>query len=238
MALFLPQMGFPEFEAAEKAILNLAEAHPSLEGFAQALVAYLHESLLADSGGDRATVLVRCFATARAEELPDALQPKVQGLPEDAHCLVLLGSRGLEPAWCDRRLSKDHQVIPLVDEATAARAIMMAKMLTDLGVTPHLPLAPDPDLVRGADRHPHRVFFVPHALGSAYIPAQEGFIRPFGVRSVVGFGGMAGGPRGLAVILFTRVELSEEVAGLFRFLSLALKQSLTRLEGARLFDAS
>jgi hypothetical protein len=36
----------------------------------------------------------------------------------------------------------------------------------------------------------YNVFYVPDAVGSPYVPVQEGFVLKYGVKSVLCFGGM------------------------------------------------
>src|ERR1700753_2191601 len=48
--------------------------------------------------------------------------------------LTLLGSRGREAAWNDRRASRGHLCIPLIDRAFIEAAPMIAKLLADIDV--------------------------------------------------------------------------------------------------------
>lgn len=61
--------------------------------------------------------------------------------------------------------------------------------------------------------------YVPKAPGSPYIPAQREFVQPYGVQSVLGFGGMTPTNELFAVILFSRVAIPRETADRFRWLS-------------------
>jgi hypothetical protein len=72
-------------------------------------------------------------------------------------------------------------------------------------------------------------------LGSPYVPAQREFVIPYGVKSVVGFGGLL--PTGdlFAVILFTRVDVPRESAELFKTLALSTKLAMVSVEQARVF---
>jgi len=79
------------------------------------------------------------------------------------------------------------------------------------------------------------VFHVPVARGSAYIPAQEEFVIPCGVSSVLGFGGLLPSGNLFATIMFSKVPISEEVALLFRPLTLSAKIALLPHDGATVF---
>jgi hypothetical protein len=70
------------------------------------------------------------------------------------------------------------------------------------------------------------VFFVPDALNSPLVPAQDGFVVPYGIRSVVGCGGVLPSGELFALILFTTLQLSAETADLFRTLALSVKATV------------
>ena len=75
----------------------------------------------------------------------------------------------------------------------------------------------------------YNVFHVEHAVGSPYIPAQSDFVVPYGIASVVGFGGVLGSGDLYAGILFSRVHIPSESAKRFRSLALALRAALFSL---------
>ena len=61
----------------------------------------------------------------------------------------------------------------------------------------------EPDLVLELEQKNYNVFFVEDAIGSPYIPAQDDFVVPYGVRSVLGFGGLMPSGQVFAALLFT-----------------------------------
>jgi hypothetical protein len=71
---------------------------------------------------------------------------------------------------------------------------------------------------------------VPEALGNPYIPAQRDFIIPYGIRSILGFGGLLPSGDMFAVPMFFKVPVSREVADLFRPLSLNVKVAILPFE--------
>lgn len=235
MALFLSSFGYDEARRLADRVVELAQGASSVGAFGQALTQELHGKLLREDNGQPATALVRLFITVPLGELPPELQPLGGTHPPETPCLVLVGTDGLEFQWRDRHRSTGHQVIPLADPAAVARAPMIARMMFDLGVAPGLLFNPDPAFLLEADHHPQRVFFVQEALGSPHIPAQEGFIRPYAIRSVVGFGGLPPTGRLSAVLLFCRVPVSREVALQFQFLSMALRRAMGALAERPLF---
>jgi diguanylate cyclase (GGDEF)-like protein len=87
-------------------------------------------------------------------------------------------------------------------------------------------IEPTDELLIDADQHSYNVFYVPEAVGSASIPAQQDFVVPFGIHSVVGLGGTL--PTGdlFALILFSKTHVPRETAALFRTLSLSVKMAV------------
>jgi len=90
--------------------------------------------------------------------------------------------------------------------------------------------------------HPERsgkdlqCFHVEEAAGSSYVPAQEAFVLPFGVRSVLGFGGMLPSGDLFATIVFATVHIPPAVAKLFAPLSLNVKLCLLPFDGGGVFE--
>ena len=141
-------------------------------------------------------------------------------------CLTLLASCGVERAWNSRHRSAGHKALPLPSAESVARSPMIAQLIRQLGVEVQFLLAPDSRLMVEMEQHSFNVFYVPDAEGSPFIPAQEEFVVPYRVRSVLGFGGVLPSGDLYAMILFSRTRVSREVAELFRTLSLNVKVAL------------
>jgi hypothetical protein len=77
---------------------------------------------------------------------------------------------------------------------------------------------PNPDL-NVAGFYPLSVFYVEDALESPYIPAKQDFVVPYGVQSVVGFGGLLTFSDMFTIIMFFKVPVSREQAALFKNLA-------------------
>jgi len=82
----------------------------------------------------------------------------------------------------------------------------------------------------------YNVFHVPEAVGSPYVPEQKEFVIPFGIRSVLGFGGILPSGNFFAVILFAKVPISRETAELFKTVTLAVKLAVLPFDDGRIFD--
>lgn len=87
-------------------------------------------------------------------------------------------------------------------------------------------LRPDPAIIMDMEEKTYNVFHVPEAVGSPYIPAQNDFVIPYGVRSVVGFGGVL--PTGdlYVVILFAKIPIPRATADRFKTLALNVKTAV------------
>jgi hypothetical protein len=108
------------------------------------------------------------------------------------------------------------------------QAPMIAQLVREMGLDLDDVVAPRPELVRGLEGKTYNVFYVPEALGSPAIPAQDGFVRPYGIRSVVGCGGIHLTGDLYAAILFSRVPIPPESADRFRNVALDLKLAISR----------
>ncbi|HVF03741.1 MAG TPA: SpoIIE family protein phosphatase [Frankiaceae bacterium] len=189
----------------------------TMEDAARFVVRYLYDNLVDKATGDPACVLVRCYKTQRYGQLPAEVQEFAAGLGADetTRCLALLASAGVEDAWNDRRGSVGHRAIPLVTEAMVARSPMIHELLVQMGLDMGELVAPTGLLVDPEPRS-YNVFHVAEALGSPFVPAQADFVEPYGVRSVVGFGGLLPDGEMFAVVLFSRTPITRDIAERFR----------------------
>ena len=212
----------------------------SMEEAAQSVVGCLHEGLRGPDGR-RDCVLVRFYRTLPLELLDDDLRrfaaEAVGGheLKPATRCLTLLATAGDEPAWNDRRRSVGHRVMPLASEQIIATFPMVAQLIRQLGLETSVLLESHPELDMALDEKTFNVFYVPNALGSPHIPAQDDFVVAYGVESVLGFGGML--PTGdlFAVMLFSRVPVPADTAELFASLALSVKVAVLPFAGGPTF---
>jgi hypothetical protein len=114
---------------------------------------------------------------------------------------------------------------------------MIAQLIYQLGLEPGAVVRPGPELLGGLDQRTYNVFHVSQALGSPYVPAQEEFVVPHGVQSVLGLGGVLATGDLFVVILFSRVALSRETAELFKPLALSVKLAVLPFAGGQVFNA-
>jgi two-component system, NtrC family, sensor kinase len=93
---------------------------------------------------------------------------------------------------------------------------MNSQLIMQLGIDVETFLKPNPTLVLEIEQKTYNVFFVRDTAGSPFAPAQENFVIPYKVRSVLGFGGLLSSGDLYAVLLFTRVSISRDSADIFR----------------------
>ena len=218
----------------------------SLETVAARCTQFFYDNLQDAATGESACVLARFFRTQNYETLPGAIQAEARkaiGEPADedathlgkVKCLTLLATQGMKADWCDRQRSKGHQSIPLTDEQAVRQIPMISQLIKGLGLDINYVVAPDPELLLTLEKKTCNVFHIPVALGSQFIPAQTDFVEPYGVQSVLGFGGMLPDGNLFAVILFTKVKIPEATARLFKSLPLSIKMAMLPFDGTAPF---
>lgn len=212
-----------------RALRRIGDAELRLGAAATAALDIIYRDLGARPDDGAPAVLARLFATLPYAELAPEQQaiaraatPHIEGA---MRCLVLLATRGDEPAWNDVRASVGHRAIPLADAASVRAAPMIAALLAQFGVAPELVVSPPSSPLLDASLRRYNVFFVQEAAGSSFVPAQD-FVTRHRVRSVVGFGGLMPSGTLYAAILFLRVSAQREAADLLQRLALDLKLAL------------
>jgi hypothetical protein len=227
-----------------KCSLRLREAAAgalSLEASALRISRFLYDEL---HGPDiaRACALVRCYKTHPFGALdPDLQAFATRTLGDEPprpsmKCLTLMATVGQSAAWNSRHLSRGHRVIPLPSPEIVEKAPMISQLFKELGVELSAILQSSPEVVKELAGKRHGVFHVEHALGSPYIPAQEDFVIRYGIKSVLGFGGMLFTGDVFAVILFSTVHVPASTADRFRTIALDVKAAFSRFSEANVFN--
>lgn len=189
---------------------------PTLERAAEHIARGMHEQFA------ESTVLARVYAVVKHGELPSEATSFVRALAENAGdvsrvidatpVLALLGTHGVEEAWCDRRRSEGHKGIPLLSGAFVDAIPMLARLLRELGIDlAWLDEAPEV-VTRRLLGGFNGVFYVHDATtardaqGRRIIPATE-FVEKYGVKTVFGTGGFYPDGTLVVCIVFTRETL-------------------------------
>jgi PAS domain S-box-containing protein len=214
-----------------------------MEEAAGAVVRRLREHFTVEDGSRSALALARLYVTRRLSELEPDVQDFARAAATDAFarhnavCLTLLATAGDEEAWNDRHRSLGHKAIPLPSVEAIARLPMVARLVEQLGIDPRHVVAPDEVDPAGGPAGGQGVFFVPRARDSSYVPAQSDFVVPYGIRSVLGCGGLLPDGSLYAVILFSTVDIPPEAARAFPALSLGVQLALLPFVGGPTFQS-
>jgi PAS domain S-box-containing protein len=225
------------------ALRGVCEAATSMEEAARAVVGCLRESFVEKSTGEPSLALVRFYKSHPFDRLEPELKDAAsaasptQALLSGVQCLTLLASAGEEPAWNDRALSRSHKAIPLASTEAVERLPMVSRLLAQLGVEVDELAESDPELVHDLEQRTYGVFYEPDALHSPHVPAQNDFVIPYGIRSVLGFGGVLPDGSLFAVVMFSSTPIPKQTADVFASVGLSVKVAMLRFVEGRTFDS-
>lgn len=236
MAFDLADFNLANMLRCGRGVRRAAQGASSIRSAADAIVRYLYTDSARLPDGTRSCALVRCYRTMSYGDLDRSQRAFADGLMRvplanpDMKCLTLIASVGDEAEWCSPETSRGHRVIPLPSPEIVDQAPMIAQLIRQLGLDIDSVVRPQQEIIPALAGRTYNVFHVEQALGSPYIPAQEDFVVPYGIRSVVGFGGLLRSGDLFAVIMFSRVPIAEEPAGRFRTIGLDVKAAFFRFE--------
>ncbi|MCK9579696.1 MAG: hypothetical protein M0Q92_04510, partial [Methanoregula sp.] len=205
------------------------------------IVHYLYENLVDKKTGAKGCALVRFFKTYPYGNLDPELQESAQSVLKgssaspDMRCICLLATAGMQPEWNSRHQSRGHKAIPLPSENFIEAFPMVRQLLQQMGLELKTVLKPDPAFVLDMTQTTYNVFHIPDAVGSKYVPAQEDFVVPFGIRSVIGFGGILPSGNLFVIIMFSKVPVPRQTADMFKSLALSVKVAILPLVGKNPF---
>ena len=183
----------------------------NFEQAAQAACEQIYNEFKED--GDSIFALVRIFRLSNSDTLP----PEEDSTMAGGHWLTLMGTYGDEPEWCNRMKSQGHRVIPAGAFGTPMLKAVFEQ--TNLDVK---------SLEEGEDIEPTiimdgsqltKFFHVEDAKNSPYIVAQDEFVKPYNIKSVVGIGSAFVSNSLYVCIGFSKITLDKEMAENFASLS-------------------
>ena len=210
-------------------IRALGKNAKSMEDAANEAVSYFFENFINKQTGEKSCALVRLFKTHNVDELPTPLQDFANTLLQEKtgsklyKCLTLLATAGIEKSWNDRKKSAGHRAIPLPSEEVVNRIPMMRNLIKQMGLDVKTVINPDPKLMTDLSQKTFNVFYVSDALNSPYIPAQDNFVKTYGIKSVLGFGSILPSGNVFVVIIFSKTKIERDTANLFNTLALNIK---------------
>ena len=223
---------------------TLGAGASSMEEVADRTVRYLCSNLGDETTGRRCCVLTRFFKTEPYGNLPPDLQDFTRdalgasSVSQDMSCLTLLATVGDKAEWNSRAKSARYRVVPLLNEKTIAKIPMMFQLIHQFGIGVDELVNPDPSLVVDMEQKTYNTFHVSDAVGSPYIPAQKEFVIPYGIRSVLGFGGILMSGAFFAIVLFSKTPIPRETAESFKTLAPNIKQAVLPFVGGTVFARS
>jgi hypothetical protein len=196
------------------ALRNMDSGCKNMEEVASKITRYLYDHLIDGVTGKRACALARFFKTHPYGDLNEELQRAASEIlggrfaKPSTRCLTLLATAGDEPYWNSRQSSTGHKAIPLIDKNFVERVPMISQLIQQFGLEIETVINPDSQLIADLESHTFNVFYIPEAFNSDYIPAQQNFVVPYQIKSVLGFGGMLPSGNLFAIILFTKTWVS------------------------------
>lgn len=196
-------------------------------------------------------VLTRLFATVSYGQLPSENQAFVRQLAagkgvadlihDETPILSLMASRGVRPAWNDRRRSEGHVGIPLVSADFVGSIPMISRLLAEVGFEMDWLEPESPGIDVETFSNLSGVFYVRDAQaaidkqGRKIISAQD-FVRDAGVKTVFGVaGGFAIDRTFLALLFFCNETIDKSKAAQFLPLLSKIKADTVRLVGKQAF---
>jgi two-component system, NtrC family, sensor kinase len=214
-----------------RGIRQAASSAATVGEAAQAMVEYLYREC-GHPRAARSCALIRFYKTFSYVDLEPQLQSFAKRQlgdlePEDQmKVLTLLATIGQQPEWCDARQSVAHRAIPLPSAQMVEGAPMIAELIRELGLDIAEVVKPGRSSVKETEGRSYDVFHVEKAKGSPYIPAQAEFVERYGIRSVLGFGGLLGDGNFYSIVMFSKGAVSKESASRFRNIALDVKAVL------------
>lgn len=213
----------------------------SMEETSSRIIRYLYENFCTKPTGEKSCALIRLFKTHSYEDLEPELAESARNMLGDYPCLpaikcmTLLATAGEQTQWNSRHTSAGHKAIPLASESVVAQMPMISQLIGQLGLDIKTAIDPDPNLLLEIEQRKYNVFYVPEAIDSPHIPARDSFVIPFGIKSVLGFGGLLPSGNLFAIIMFLKVTIPHSTAQMFSTLALNVKTALLPFDGGVVF---
>ncbi|MDQ7024420.1 MAG: hypothetical protein Q9P01_19460 [Anaerolineae bacterium] len=188
----------------------LYEYRDSCASFEEAAQAIVEDyfNLFRSKNDEPEFALIRIFQTMGFDKLTPELQASAK--LSSGHFLTLMGTIGIEEAWCDRRQSQSRKAIPI----NQSMSPMFKGIFRELGFTWE-DVTGDEVVVgqKVKDMSMIRFFHVEDVHSSSYITDQEQFVHPYGIQSAIAIGTQFISNAAYVLIGFSTQTISEEQAG-------------------------
>ena len=224
------------------ALRQIADKANCMEDASNLIIKYFYDNFIDKNTGEKNCILVRFFKTHPYGKLTPELQEYVRDIlgqnqvADDLKCLTLFATAGELPEWNSRYKSTRHKAIPLATEDAVNRIPMISQLIKQLGLHPGIVVQPESGLLIDNEQQMYNVFYVKDALGSPHIPSQDSFVNPFGVKSVIGFGGLLPSGDMFTVLMFLKVIVPQTIVELIRPLALNVKTAILPFDNRKFFQ--
>jgi hypothetical protein len=220
---------------------DVGSAASSMEYAANRIVTALYENITDSATWQKANALVRFYKTHPYSRLNAGLQDFARGIlgsnspSDELRCLTLLGTIGDQEQWNSRTRSAGHQAIPLASADMVSGISMIARLINQFGIDVGAVMQPNPMLIGDLSKKTFNTFCVPEAAGSPYIPFQDDFVIRYGIKSVLGFGGVLSSGELFVVIMFSKVSIPSNTAEIFNRMAICVKDAVEPFVGNKVF---
>jgi len=213
----------------------------NIDELSDMMVQYFFDNLVDTQTGEKSSVLVRLFMTYPYSSLDTELRQSVdkmlsaQPVQQDMKCLILSATAGVEPEWNSTANSKDHRVLPIQSEDMLKKNIMVHQFIQQMGIGISNVLNPDPKQSSALEGRVFNVYHIPDAIGNPYIPAQDEFVIPYGIKSAMGIGGMLPTGNLFALLIFSKTRIPRDTANLFKNIALNVRMAVLPFVNEKIF---
>jgi len=234
---------FTQSEATEcgNALRALGSAASSMETAANNIVQHLYNNVIHSETNEKACALIRFYKTHPYGQLASGLQEFASGIkggaPEsqDMKCLTMMAAVGDHADSNSRSTSMGYRATLLASANFVGGIPMIAQLVSQFGIEMGSVISPDPNVIGDLALQTFNTLHISDAVDSPYIPAQDDFVKPYGVKSVLGFGGVLSSGELFVVIMFSKVSIPASTASSFRDQSANVKEAVEPFVGGAVF---
>ena len=234
---------FTQSEATEcgNALRASGSAASSMETAANNIVQHPYNNVINSETNEKACALISFYKTHPYGQLASGLQEFASGImggaPEsqDMKCLTMMATAGEHADWNSRSTSSGHRAITLASADFVGGIPMIAQLVSQFGIEMGSVISPEPNVIGDLARQTFNTFHIADAVDNPYIPAQDDFVKPYGVKPVIGFGGVLSSGELFVVIMFSKVSIPASTASSFRDLSANVKEAVEPFVGGAVF---
>jgi len=90
-------------------------------------------------------------------------------------------------------------------------------------------------LIGDMSKKTYDTFYVPESVGSPYIPTQDDFVIPNGIKSVLGFGRVLFSGELFVVIMFSKASTPADAVNKFSTIGAGVKETVEPFVGNKVF---